>query len=165
MQIRVLWREITNERVELGRRGKLWNEELCKLNRSLFQIFRVILNLVNCKLKAIFILLSVLVPFFPPPPISTPRAFFSDKQRNRALMKGRQPGVGGNGGGGMGRMGEKRKRGSLYFSYALLPPIRLILPLLPVLAQRKCTAMLRFQIKRQKKTDPEHAPWAYAATA
>jgi hypothetical protein len=30
----------------------------------------------------------------------------------------------------MGRMGEKRKRGSPFFSYALLPPI---LPLLPVL--------------------------------
>jgi hypothetical protein len=115
MQIRVLWREITNERVELGRRGKLWNEELCKLNRSLFQIFRVILNLVNCKLKAIFILLSVLVPFFPPPPISTPRAFFSDKQRNRALMKGRQPGVGGNGGGGWDEWGRRENVGPFIF--------------------------------------------------
>jgi hypothetical protein len=59
-------------------------------------IFRVIFNLVNCELKTIFILLPVFVPFFSP--ISTPRAFFSDKQRNRALMRGRQPGLGGMGG-------------------------------------------------------------------
>jgi hypothetical protein len=32
--------------------------------------------------------------------ISTPRTFFSVKQRNHALMRGLQPGVGGNGGGG-----------------------------------------------------------------
>jgi hypothetical protein len=37
-----------------------------------------------------------------------------------------------------------------FFSYALLPPI---LPLLPVLALKKSRAMLRCQIKRLKKTD------------
>jgi hypothetical protein len=55
----------------------------------------------------------------------------------------------------MGRMGEKRKRGYPFFSYALLPPIRPILPLLPVLALKKSRAMLRCQIKRRKKTDPQ----------
>ncbi len=42
-----------------------------------------------------------------------------------------------------------------FFSYALFPPIRPILPLLPVLALKKFRAMLRCQIKRLKKTDPE----------
>jgi hypothetical protein len=36
-----------------------------------FQIFRVILNVVNCKLKTVFILLAVFVRFSPPFP-STP---------------------------------------------------------------------------------------------
>jgi hypothetical protein len=52
----------------------------------------------------------------------------------------------------MERMGGMRKRGSPFFSYALIPPILL---LLPVLALKRNGAMLRCQIKRQNKTDPK----------
>jgi hypothetical protein len=52
-------------------------------------------------------------------------------------------------------MGEKRKRGSPFFSYTLLPPTRPILPLLPVLPSKKSRTMLRCQINRLNKTDPE----------
>jgi hypothetical protein len=51
-------------------------------------------------------------PFFPLP-ISTPRAFFSVEQRKRALMRGRQLGVGGNGG---GRKGLERAETKNLFS-------------------------------------------------
>ncbi len=51
-------------------------------------------------------------------------------------------------------LGRRGNVGPL-FSYELLPPIRPILPLLPVLALKRNGAMLRCQIKRQKKTDPK----------
>jgi hypothetical protein len=52
-------------------------------------------------------------------------------------------------------MGGRRayeKKGDPRF---LFSPIRPILPLLPVLALKKSRAMLRCQMKRLKKTDPE----------
>jgi hypothetical protein len=51
-----------------------------------------------------------------------------------------------------GREEGVRKKGDPRF---LFSPIRPILPLLPVLTLQKCKAMLRCQIKRQKKTDPK----------
>jgi hypothetical protein len=54
-----------------------------------------------------------------------------------------------------GRMGGRRayeKKGDPCF---LFSPIRPILPSLPVFALPRNTAMLRCQIKRQKKTDPK----------
>ncbi len=102
---------ITIERVNLGRRGKLWNEELDKLNNCLhFQIVRVIFNVVNCKFKTYFIYWPVFVPFSPPPN-STPRAFFSVKQRKRALTRGRQLGV--VRGGGAKKGAKKKKKNAL----------------------------------------------------
>jgi hypothetical protein len=52
----------------------------------------------------------------------------------------------------MGGMRAYEKKGDPRF---LLPPIRPIFPLLPVLALKRNGAMLRCQIKRQKKTDPK----------
>jgi hypothetical protein len=52
----------------------------------------------------------------PPPPISTLLAVFSVKQRKRVLMRGRQPGVGGNGG-GRERKGQTRAKKLFLIDY------------------------------------------------
>jgi hypothetical protein len=51
-------------------------------------------------------------------------------------------------------MGGEEETWVPFFSYALLPPIHPILPFLPVLALKRSRAMLRCQIKRLNKTDP-----------